>query len=46
MNSWQLALKEYNSNREKYIIPKKGTDAYNAVREIQGQIDGGVSIKK
>ena len=35
MNSWQIALKEYNSNRDKYIIHKKGTVAYNAVNKYK-----------
>jgi hypothetical protein len=39
--SWKIALKEYNANSGKpYVIPKKGTDAYNKVKSIQEKLGG------
>ena len=34
--SWREALKQYNANSgNPYVIPKKGTYAYNKVKSIQ-----------
>ena len=33
-NRWLKALKKYNQGRERYVIPKKGTPEYKAVRSI------------
>ena len=34
--SWREALKQYDaSSGNPYVIPKKGTDAYNKVKSIQ-----------
>jgi len=33
-NRWLKALKKYNQGKAKYIIPKKGTPEYRAVRSI------------
>ena len=37
MNKWILALKEWNSKHNKtgkYLVPKKGTKEYMAVKKI------------
>ena len=33
-SSWLLALKEYNTGKDVYHIPKKGTPEYDHVREL------------
>lgn len=33
-NSWVKALKQYNSGKDTYTIPKKGSAAYNEVKTI------------
>lgn len=43
MSTWHQALAEFNKNRSQYIIPKKGTDEYNAVKAIQSQMGQGCS---
>ena len=35
MSSWIQALKEYSKINGKYVIPKKGTKAYDEVKKIQ-----------
>lgn len=37
MNTWALALKEYNKDKAKWTIPKKGTKEYNAVKALQSK---------
>ena len=39
MNTWKLALKEYNEGK-KYSIPKKGSVEYDQVKQIQARLDG------
>ena len=39
-NAWQMALKEWNSKREKYLVPKKGTKEYAAVKKLQKKHEG------
>ena len=34
VNSWLVALKEYNKNKNKWCIPKKGSKEYDEVRKI------------
>jgi hypothetical protein len=39
--SWREALKQYNaSSGNPYVIPKKGSDAYNKVKSIQEKLGG------
>jgi len=39
--SWREALKQYNaSSGNQYVIPKKGSDAYNKVKSIQEKLGG------
>ena len=39
--SWREALKQYNaSSGNPYVIPKKGSDAYNQVKSIQEKLGG------
>jgi len=33
-SKWLSALKEYNKDKERYIIPKKGTGEYDEVRKM------------
>lgn len=33
-SKWMSALKEFNKGKDKYTIPKKGTDEYEAVRKM------------
>lgn len=33
-NRWLKALKKYNQGRSKWIVPKKGTAEYRAVKSI------------
>ena len=35
-SKWVTALKQYNEGRSGYIIPKKGTSEYEAVRALMG----------
>jgi len=45
--SWQEALKQYNaSSGNPYVIPKKGTDAYNKVKSIQEKLGGAPIVGK
>ena len=41
MNKWLKALKEWNSKQNKsgrYMIPKKGTKEYEAVRKLMAKM--------
>jgi hypothetical protein len=33
-NAWINALKQYNANKDKWCLPKKGSSDYNKVRAI------------
>lgn len=33
-SKWITALKEYNKDKDRYTIPKKGTDEYDQVRKM------------
>ncbi len=35
-SKWVSALKQYNEGKSEYIIPKKGTPEYEAVRALMG----------
>ena len=37
-NKWILALKKWNSGKDKYCIPKKGTPQYDEVRKIMDEM--------
>mgnify|MGYP001547179359 CR=1 FL=1 len=37
-NSWLIALKEYNKNKDKWCIPKKGSKEYNEVIKNMNKI--------
>ena len=45
-NAWLMALKEWNSKRAKYVVPrkysvpKKGTKQYAAVKRLQKKHEG------
>ena len=36
--TWLLACKEYAAKNGKWTVPKKGTDEYNAIKQIQGRM--------
>jgi|GEM_PF-2763713 len=45
--SWREALKQYNANSgNPYVIPKKGTYAYNKVKSIQEKLGGAPFVEK
>lgn len=37
MTTWLEALKEYNKNKTKWEIPKKGTKEYMEVKRLMGK---------
>ena len=39
-NKWITALKTWNSGREKWCVPKKGTPEYDEVRKIMDEMGG------
>jgi len=39
LNTWNLALCEFNKNRPQYITPKKGTEEYLAVLKIKEKLE-------
>jgi hypothetical protein len=45
-NSWIKALKELNSDKDTFCIPKKGTKMYNDVKIIQKKLDDKKPVKK
>ena len=40
-NLWIQALKKYNEGKKKYIVPKKGTAEYTAVKKIMEKMKKG-----
>jgi hypothetical protein len=38
MNYWISALKKYNEDKPKYIVPKKGTPEYSEVKKIMNDL--------
>ena len=39
MNSWMKALTEFNSNNQKFCIPKKNSSEYKDIRKRQAKIE-------
>ena len=39
VNSWSIALKEWNAGKSTYCMPRRGTSDYRAVKAIQSRID-------
>lgn len=39
LNNWLLALKEFNKNKDRYIVPKKGSADYKKVMRIKNRLD-------
>ena len=37
-NSWVQALKKFNEGRETYLMPRRGTEDFRKVKEIQREI--------
>jgi len=46
INSWVVALKEFNKNKSIWCIPKKGTKEYNEVRKIMDNMDTKKKVKE
>lgn len=44
--SWNQALKEYATQKNQFIIPKKGTQEYEAVKAIQAQLSSSTTSEK
>lgn len=40
MNTWLIALKQWNRTQAKYTVPKKGTKGYGEVKAIQKRLEG------
>lgn len=43
---WIEALKIYNENKEKFCIPKKGSDDYNNVIKIMNDLKEGKEVNE
>lgn len=46
MNTWLEALKKYNAGKGAWCLPKKGSDEYNKVKNIQNSISKPLKPKK
>jgi len=40
MSSWMTAIKKYAEQNGKYVVPRKGSPEYDAVRKIQSELEG------
>ena len=40
-NNWMIALKQWNSKKSKWCVPRKGTPEHAEIMKIKARLDGG-----